>query len=197
GFLEEVLAREGREKSEVARARLVESGQQAVDDAKRNAPVDPQSGDARARLRLSAVLRRGSLQRSDDARPHRDHAAVLAARLLDRLDRRIRDVVALRKREERIRGGITDRRESGGVSDRRERDPLFSEFPEQLPSQRQTGRRRLDRPWARAVGGLKVPEGQSVFHVRVLDRPSALIEEVPEIRALAIEPQIHETRRKR
>src|SRR5438128_11408604 len=73
GSLEKPFVQEGAQQVEVAGLWLVESGQQAVDDAKRRSLPKPEPAPSRHRVQLPILPGRG-LERPDDGRPHGDDA---------------------------------------------------------------------------------------------------------------------------
>ena len=93
--------------------RTVQPTHQTVDDLQPRSGLEPQRRDARARDQL-AVLR-SRLERTDDRRSARDHAATARASCLDRRHRTARNLVALGQWQRAIERVIAGRARMTGV----------------------------------------------------------------------------------
>lgn len=192
-----LFRREGRQQGKVARAPLVETGQQAVHDPQRILRVDSQVGDRCLGLDSPAMRGGRSFERAHHARSDGDHTPAFAAGLFDRLECGLGNLETLGQRKERIHDCIPDRRQTGGVREGRQGHALSSQRAQQFPVERQPRRRRLDSPGPRPVCGLDVPQRQRSLQMRVLDGPAMTVERLPEGISFPVEGQIHQARRDR
>ena len=122
------------QKCVVAGARLVDAGQQPVDDAPPIARSNHQLRHAGACDQRATVLHGRSLEGPHRGRPNRNDTPTGAATAFDRLHGGLRDVESLREGKCGVEYGVAGRGQPGGVCDACNGHSTFSQTEEHLPA---------------------------------------------------------------
>ena len=126
----------------MALSRVVDAGQDSINDLTPKRASDSEIGLALSRNELS-VRGGAAFQRAHDGCPYRDHTATATVAIPDRVDRRLRDIESLRKWKAFVQVFIAGSTKPRSVRQRRDSNAALLQFEQYLPTQGLTRRRHF------------------------------------------------------
>ena len=177
---EHAIVRERAEQGVVALAGFVDSGHDCIHDAQARGGADALRREPGSRAECSRRARR-MLERSGDRGAEGDDAASRSADARDCARRGFGNPIGLVEREASIERRVPGGGEPGGVRQCREADAAGPELLQELPVEKESGRRRLERRGKGGDAGPDVPDRERLLEVCVLDRLSVAEDAGPDL----------------